>query len=54
MTSTLLYALCVLALLSGPICGGIQWHHWNRLQRRRDRAEKLTAMGYSEVDHAET
>jgi hypothetical protein len=30
MPASVLIGLGAFALLSGPICGGIQWHHWNR------------------------
>jgi hypothetical protein len=33
----LTFALCTFALLSGPICGGIGWHAWNRQARERGR-----------------
>jgi hypothetical protein len=28
--------------LSGPICGGIQWHHWNRERAREFWARRTT------------
>ena len=30
MPASVLIGLSAFALLSGPICGGIQWHYWNR------------------------
>jgi hypothetical protein len=30
MPAAALIGLSAFALLSGPICGGIQWHYWNR------------------------
>jgi hypothetical protein len=30
-----LYALSAFALVGGRVCGGIQWHHWNRERRKR-------------------
>lgn len=35
MPAAVLIGLSAFALLSGPICGGIQWHYWNR-DRSRD------------------
>ena len=46
----LLFGLTALAVLSGPICGGIQRHHWVRMQRRRERAERLEAHGLRKGD----
>jgi hypothetical protein len=34
MPPAVLIGLSAFALLSGPICGGIQWHHWNRDRSR--------------------
>jgi hypothetical protein len=34
MPAGILIGLGAFALLSGPICGGIQWHHWNRARGR--------------------
>ena len=39
----ILYALGTFALIGGRICGGIQWHHWNRERRRRAREETSEA-----------
>jgi hypothetical protein len=33
----ILYALGAFALAGGRICGGVQWHHWQRTLRQRDR-----------------
>jgi hypothetical protein len=30
MPAAVLIGIGAVALLSGPICGGVQWHHWNR------------------------
>ncbi|HWA88656.1 MAG TPA: hypothetical protein VG889_01380 [Rhizomicrobium sp.] len=35
MAPEILYALGTFALVSGRVCGGIQWHRWNRQSRRR-------------------
>lgn len=40
-----LLALTVLAVLSGPVCGGIQRHYLARLKRRRERDARLGAHG---------
>lgn len=37
----ILYALGAFALVSGRICGGVQWHRWNR--RRLERREPVPA-----------
>jgi len=34
MPASVLIGLSAFVLLSGPICGGIQWHHWNRDRTR--------------------
>jgi len=34
----ILYALGLFALVSGRVCGGVQWHQWNRQRRRRSTA----------------
>jgi hypothetical protein len=38
-----LLALSAFALIGGRICGGVQWHHWNRERRRRARDEAAEA-----------
>jgi hypothetical protein len=30
MPLAILIGVGAVALISGPICGGVQWHHWNR------------------------
>ena len=42
MPASLLIGLSAFALLSGPICGGIQWHHWNRERAREFWARRTT------------
>jgi hypothetical protein len=39
----ILYALGLFALVGGRVCGGIQWHHWNRQRRRRESAPSEAA-----------
>jgi hypothetical protein len=34
MPAAVLVGIGAFALLSGPICGGIQWHYWNRTRGR--------------------
>jgi hypothetical protein len=34
MPAAALIGLSAFALMSGPICGGIHWHHWNRDKAR--------------------
>jgi len=40
MPASVLIGLSAFALLSGPICGGIQWHHWNRGRAREFWAQR--------------
>jgi len=42
MSASVLIGLSAFALLSGPICGGIQWHHWNRDRAREFWARRTT------------
>ncbi|MBV9990263.1 MAG: hypothetical protein JOZ72_03140 [Alphaproteobacteria bacterium] len=39
----ILYALGTFALIGGRICGGVQWHRWNRERRRQAREEAAAA-----------
>jgi len=41
MPAAALIGLTAFALLSGPICGGIQWHHWNRDRVRKPSAGRM-------------
>jgi len=34
MHAAILIGLAMVALLSGPICGGVRWHVWNREHSR--------------------
>ncbi len=34
MHGAILIAIGMVALLCGPICGGIRWHVWNRIHGR--------------------
>ena len=33
----ILYGLSAFVLIGGRICGGVQWHHWNRRRREAKR-----------------
>ena len=49
MPASVLIGLSAFALLSGPICGGIQWHYWNRDRCRDFWAHRLAPKRESDV-----